>query len=405
MKYESFNVQQLEKRKNKPWQARLKYKDPISGKWKETSKILRGVNGKREAKKAAEAWFDEMNAAAANAPNIDIEKTVGDVVKEFIDYQYRIGVLEDSTRKAQLSTYKNYVKPYIADYSFVGFDKTAIRLWLSTLFNKGVGQGTIGNAYYLVKKVYDFQVETDEMAKSPFNGIKPPKSPAPKVTHLTKEQMDEYLAAVYANYEPKDKFYVAALILFYAGLRRGEVCGLRWRDINFENNTLSVESAIGMGEKTYTKQPKTPSSKRTFPMLPQLALALKTRYNAIKPLPSWFVCGEEDKYWNPQSFSNYFRAFIKENDIKDAYGRLISPHALRHNLGAVGIRSNMDIASLSNMMGHSSRAMTLDTYGDASKDAMVVAASKLAERFDGDSEFFKRIDMEEDYVDEEAIEE
>lgn len=398
MEYKSYFAKQLTSRKNKPWLAVLKYKD-ANGKWKETSKMLpETVKGKREANKLAEAWFNEMNQALANSPNIEIEKTVGDAVEEYIAYQFRLGRLEDSTRKAQMSNFRNYVEPYIGDYSFITFDRTGVKLWLEKLYNKGLGQGTISNAYHLVKKVYDYHYDLEELTRNPFNGVKAPKTPPPKITHLTAEQMDNYLSAVYAEYNPEDKFYIGALLLFYAGLRRQEVCGLRWKDIDFKNNTLSVESAIGMGEKTYTKQPKTPTSKRSFPMVPQLAYALKERYNAIKPLPSWFVCGEGDKYWNPQSFSNYFRAFVKRNDLRDAYDNLISPHMLRHNLGAVGINSNMDIASLSKMMGHASRAMTLDTYGDATKDAMILATGKLGENFDKNTEFFKRVDIEPDYI-------
>lgn len=401
MKYESYNVRQLENRKGKPWQARLKYKDVVTGKWKDITKMLPEATGKREAKKLAEAWFNEMNQAAANAPNIDKEKTVGEMVKEYIEYQKRIGRIEDSTYSRQLCNYKNYVEPYIENNSFITFDRTAINLWLTKLYNRGLGQGTVSNAFYLVKKVYDYHYEIEELARNPFSGIKAPKNPPPKVTHLTAEQTDEYLTAVYSNYNPEDKFYAAALLLLYSGLRRQEICALRWRDVDFENNTLSVESAIGMGTSTYTKQPKSAASKRTFPMIPQLAYALKECYNAKEPSSNWFVCGDQERFWNPQSFSNYFREFVKTNDLKDAYGELITPHMLRHNLGTVGINSGMDIASLSNMMGHASRAVTLDIYGDATRDAKITASAKLGEKFDKDTETFKRVEIEPDYFPEE----
>ena len=57
------------------------------------------------------------------------------------------------------------------------------------------------------------------------------------------------------------------------------------------------------------------------------------------------------------------------------------PHGLRHNFATMGIRAGMDIASLALMMGHASRAMTLDTYGDANADALSLASVKLADTF------------------------
>ena len=72
--------------------------------------------------------------------------------------------------------------------------------------------------------------------------------------------------------------YVGILLAFYAGLRRGEICGLRWTDIDFYRHTITVRSAVGVSNKdvqgNYTKNPKNKSSNRTFPMLPQLEQAL-----------------------------------------------------------------------------------------------------------------------------------
>jgi integrase len=187
--------------------------------------------------------------------------------------------------------------------------------------------------------------------------------------------------------------YAGILLAFYAGLRRSEICGLRWNDIDFNKHTLSVRTAIGESElpgyRTYAKNPKNATSFRTFPMVLQLEKALWERYMAIKPDSNWYVIGKEDKYMTPKEFNRRFHVFAERNNLRDFYGNLLIPHGLRHNLATVGIRSGMDIASLSLMMGHASRAMTLDTYGDANADALELAAVKLRDKFNDSTQYFE----------------
>ena len=91
----------------------------------------------------------------------------------------------------------------------------------------------------------------------------------------------------------------------------------------------------------------------------------------------------------PIQYNTLFREFVERNNLVDAYGKNIIPHGLRHNFATVGIRSGMDIASLSLMMGHASRAMTLDTYGDANADALNVASAKLTETFGNSTSYWE----------------
>ena len=221
-----------------------------------------------------------------------------------------------------------------------------------------------------------------------------PKKGAPKVTHLTAEQMDNLLTAVYLEYKPQDPMYAGILLAFYAGLRRGEICGLRWNDIDFYRKTITVRSAIGVelsnGKETaYTKNPKNKSSNRKFPMLPQLEEVLLQRKAVINPKDSWFVVGNKEEFLLPRKYNRDFRNFVNKYNLVDAYGKAIVPHGLRHNFATVGIRAGMDIASLSLMMGHASRAMTLDTYGDANADALTLASVKLTETFNDDTDYYK----------------
>ena len=390
MKFTTVSVRQLE-RKGKPWQARATYYD-VYGKRKEVSKMLPEAKGKREAQKMAKEWLDALNAEADLMPSVGKQKTVDKIYTDYLKHQLETGEIEKSTYSNSLYSYNKYIKPYLGDYIFATMDKTVINSWLTKLYQAGLSQNTIHTTYARLKKVYNYFYNNGELLKDPFKGVKMPKKGEAKTTHLTNEQMDNVLTAVYLDYEPQNPMYVGILLAFYAGLRRGEICGLRWNDIDFYKHTITVRSAVGVsnGDELgdYTKNPKNKSSNRTFPMLPQLEQALKERKALIDPHDNWFVVGEEEQFMRPQQYNRLFSEFVERNSLVDAYGKKIVPHGLRHNFATVGIRAGMDIASLALMMGHASRAMTLDTYGDANADALNLASVKLKDTFSENSAYF-----------------
>lgn len=398
MKYTAVCVRRLN-RKGKPWQARATYYD-VYGKRRELSRMLPEANGKKEAQRIANEWLATLNAEADLMPNAGKASTVDKTYTEYLKHQLDTGEIEKSTYSNSLYSYNKYIKPYLGDYIFATIDNTVINSWLTKLYQLGLSQNTIHTTYARLKKVYNYFFNNGELLKDPFKGVKMPKKGDTKVTHLTNEQMDNVLEAVYIDYEPQDPMYVGILLAFYAGLRRGEICGLRWNDIDFYKHTIRVRPAVGVSEGKglgdYTKNPKNKSSNRTFPMLPQLEQALKERKALIAPNDNWFVIGEEEQFMRPQQYNRLFSEFVERNNLVDAYGKKIVPHGLRHNFATVGIRAGMDIASLALMMGHASRAMTLDTYGDANADALNLASVKLTETFKENTSYWEDEEEQED---------
>ena len=401
-KYASFSVRLIEgdgEKKSKTWQARLRYKD-ATGKWKEKSKMLNGAKGIREAKQMAREYMDRLNAEADVMPTVKKEKTVDETFKEYLKKQLDTGEIEKSTYSNTIHSYNKYIKPYLGEYIFPLVDRTIIEGWIKWMYQLGLSQNTIHTTYSRLKKVYNHYFNIDVLKKDPFKGVKMPKRGEAKITHLTREQMEDVLTAVYDNYTPDHPMYVGILLALYAGLRRGEICGLRWNDINFTTHTITVRTAVGVSEGDglgdYTKSPKNKSSNRTFPMVIQIEEALLARKTIINPKDNWFVVGDKDQFMRPQQYNRLFSEFVDRNELIDAYGRKIVPHSLRHNFATVGIRGGIDIASLSLMMGHASRAMTLDTYGDANADALILASSKLNDTFNTDTDYFKTGQEEEE---------
>lgn len=371
------------------WQGILHYYTP-EGKRKQTSK-LSDLKGKRAATEELEEWRDRLEEEAERTGRVSVKDrkngpTVEDVVTEYLNNQLETGRLEKSTYYIQMSKAKARVFPYIGSYIFEDLDLVSIEAWITELYSEGLKTNTIRAIYAVPSKVYRHYHKTGRIAENPFDYAETPNKSAGKITHLTQEGMDDLLEAIDDEYPKGSVMRSIVFLAFYAGLRRGEICALRWNDIDFKANTLTVRSAIGISNGTYTKGPKNQSSYRTFPMLEMLKKELEERYASVKECygtvdSSWYVVGDTIHYLPPTRMSKWFKAFVDKYSLVDAYGKPITPHGLRHNYATVGIRSKMDIASLSLMMGHASRAMTLDTYGDANQDALLVASDRLSRQF------------------------
>ena len=385
MLYYRVTVKQMLDRKGKPWRATAYFHD-ANGDRRTKSRVLREAKGKREAQRLADEWLTDLNKQAEKEAPANKEGTVSETIQAYEDFRLNNNLIEKSSYKRDLLITKNYINPYLGDYYFTDVTRADINGWVTKLYQK-YKPTTVKNAFSQLKKVYTYYSNIDEITTNPFKGVKTPSQGEPKVTHLDKDQKNKFHSAVLEDFDDDTPMLCGCLLALYGGLRRGEICALRWHNIDFDKGTITIDSAVGYGSGgNYTKGTKNKSSERTFPMMPQLYEALKEEYDRIKPEGHWYVTGNKDKFMSLQSFTDKFHRLVERHNLVDAYGKPITPHGLRHNFATEGINSGMDIASLSKMMGHASRAMTLDTYGDATPDALQLAVDKLALKFSNDSE-------------------
>lgn len=373
-KYTAVSVRQLP---NGSWQARLRYK--VGSKWKNLDRVLKTAKGKREALKQAEDLRRELNATAEN--EIVKDRTVEAVVRSYLDFQYMSGDLEKSTYDNQIYALNRRIAPYIGDYTFDTLNRAVIIDWHTKLSAEGLSQASIKILYRILTKVYSYYESIGELKSNPFKTVRPPKSQSVKATHMTDDMMNRLLSAVYQEYEIGDPLLTATLLAYYTGMRRGEICGLRWREINFETETININTSIGNSSTgPYTKGVKNASSNRQIPMLPQVKEILEWRYNATNPEPNWYVVGDEN-FMAPNHFYKEFKKLAIAYDLRDAHGKLLTIHDMRHQFGSVGVRSGIDISVLAALMGHASAKMTLDVYSEASEQSKRIGAKRLAQTF------------------------
>ena len=167
-------------------------------------------------------------------------------------------------------------------------------------------------------------------------------------------------------FQKMDKAKMAVLLCLHTGLRLGELCALKWKDIDFGNRMVSVNQTVQRlyreGGKTKTvlleTEPKSGYSRREIP-LPVMILELfeKIRHEGN------YVFGK-DKPMEPRTLQNHFKRLLKKAGLKHK-----NFHALRHTFATNCIESGADIKSLSEILGHSDVQISLNRYVHPSMDS------------------------------------
>ena len=148
----------------------------------------------------------------------------------------------------------------------------------------------------------------------------------------------------------------------YAGLRIGEVCALKWEDIDFENRIINVTHTLQRvyvsrrNTKVIYTTPKTQKSLRKIPINNNLYVILKV-FSKNYDKGDFILSGDKNKWIEPIAYRYTYKKILKS--AKVTYKKY---HTLRHTFATRCINVGMDVKSLSEILGHSNVTITLNTY-------------------------------------------
>lgn len=156
-----------------------------------------------------------------------------------------------------------------------------------------------------------------------------------------------------------DSYKLAVLLCLSTGLRIGEVCALKWKDIDFQGKLLYVNRTVQRlavkGQKTKTvlfvSEPKSAHSRREIPVPDSLIRLLLLMKNGGEYVIT------PDKPAEPRTLQNHFRKSLKEAELEEK-----NFHILRHTFATNCINAGVDVKSLSEILGHAGVAITLNRY-------------------------------------------
>ena len=268
------------------------------------------------------------------------------------------------------STYYNYsysVAKYLYP-SFAGKNITKIKNYNNFIeeLSDTLSPKTVRDIVTKLKEIINFY-EEEHNTKINVKKMSLPKLNKKEIQILSnkeKQKLEKYCI------EQNSLKSLGILICLNTGLRVGEVCALRWENVDFETRRIHVEKTI---ERIYSKEenktiviidtPKSITSVRTIPINSKLYNILKQIRGKSKKT-DFVLTGSSEHYVEPRNYQYHFKEILKRNKVKK-----YKFHTLRHTSATNCIEAGMDIKSLSEILGHADVSITLNIYVHSSDKA------------------------------------
>lgn len=289
-------------------------------------------------------------------------------------------------KQSSFIKYKNllelYINPVVGEKSVneLGYDSIS-ELMTQLLCNEGkTGNGlstkTVSDSITIVKSILKYASRNKyEIDASAFDVTVKIKSKPLRV--LSKNEQAKLVS--YIQSDTSNPYNLGVLISLFTGMRIGEICALKWRDISIEEHLINVNKTLQRIQKPSEKsktaiiisEPKSECSIRQIPIPDALFEMLNINGNN-----SFYVLSNSASYIEPRTLQNHFKAIISQCKISDA-----NFHALRHTFATRCIELGFDIKSLSEILGHANVNITLNRYVHPSINLKKENMEKLSELF------------------------
>jgi Site-specific recombinase XerD len=265
-----------------------------------------------------------------------------------------------------------HILPYFKEVFASKLNNKALSAFVAVKRAEGLSDKYISDMLAIIKSVMAWAEErysVDNTIKR-FKNIRF-KTKEPKLlTDTEQAQLCRHL------YEKSDGISISLLVEMHTGLRIGELCALKWKDIDLENQLITVNKSVqrlpnettGKSEITITST-KTTTSDRLIPISSFLLDKLKQAQKA----DDCYLLSETPKIIEPRLLRNKFKTQLSEAGVAN-----IKFHSLRHGFATQCIRRSVDIKTISELLGHANMEITMKTYIHSNMQRKRECVEKLA---------------------------
>lgn len=284
-------------------------------------------------------------------------KTIREIAEAW--KEYKRPYVKQSTMAAYVLILENHVLPEFGDND--SLHEHEVQAFVLKKIEHGLSVKSVKDILIVLKMVMKFGVKNEWMPHYEWD-IKYPANNQPKELEvLSVANHKKILYYVQHNFTFMSLGIYISLI---TGLRIGEICALKWSDINVAEGTITVQRTIERiyvveGEKKHTQlvinTPKTVNSCREIPMSKELLAMVKPMKKVVNG--DFYVLTNEDKPTEPRTYRNYYNRLMEKLDIPK-----LKYHGLRHSFATRCIEAGCDYKTVSVLLGHSNISTTLNLY-------------------------------------------
>ena len=263
-----------------------------------------------------------------------------------------------------------YLIPSLGDKQLLQLNTETIQKIYNEMQSvKSLSNETVRGAHMVLHEALEAAVHEHLIPRNPTNGTTLPRKEYAQKHILNNEQLDRFLQVIKTEPAWYDFFYTEIT----TGLRRGEICGLRWEDLDSVTGQLSIRRSVHPGKDgPEIGETKTDQGKRNI-LLPASTLNLlrKRKTNSNSP---WIFQDPKDpaKPVSPNAAYQKLKALLKKAELPS-----IRFHDLRHTFATSALEHGMDVKTLSAIIGHVNSATTLNVYSHVTDQMRKQAAEKI----------------------------
>ena len=274
--------------------------------------------------------------------------------------------IKESTYANYSNNIFNHIIPKLGNYYLNELNHKVIQDFLLELSkngrkdnNGGLAEKTIKDITIIIKGSIKKGINEDKIKHIELTFNYPKDNKENKLYVLTKREQNKITNYVLENINSRN---IGLLISLYSGIRIGELCALKWEDVDFKKNCLTINKTI---QRVYIKDknkniskviittPKTKNANREIPINKEFLEILKK----VKSDKKHYVLTGSEKYIEPRTYRKYFNKVLNELKIKH-----FNFHSLRHTFATNCISLGVDYKTVSELLGHANVNITLNLY-------------------------------------------